>query len=183
MKLRLIVEKWFLIVAFFSLTGRKENGLNYIQDALSKGAVAIVADDKKAKEQCVNYGVPLFIIPELKKYLGTIAKRFYDDPSRDLKLIGVTGTNGKTTIAYLLKEALNYLKKSCLYIGTLGAGSLKFEDFLSLDNTTPDIFTLNNLFHAHLQNGVTHCVLEASSIGLDQDRLQGLNLNIGIFQT
>ena len=97
---------------FFSLTGRKENGLNYIQDALSKGAVAIVADDKKAKEQCVNYGVPLFIIPELKKYLGTIAKRFYDDPSRDLKLIGVTGTNGKTTIAYLLKEALNYLKKA-----------------------------------------------------------------------
>ena len=166
---------------FFSLTGRKENGLNYIQDALSKGAVAIVADDKKAKEQCVNYGVPLFIIPELKKYLGTIAKRFYDDPSRDLNLIGVTGTNGKTTIAYLLKEALNYLKQSCLYIGTLGAGSLKFEDFLSLDNTTPDIFTLNNLFHAHLQNGVTHCVLEASSIGLDQDRLQGLNLNIGIF--
>ena len=71
---------------FFSLTGRKENGLNYIQDALSKGAVAIVADDK-SKEQCVNYGVPLFIIPELKKYLGTIAKRFYDDPSRDLKLL------------------------------------------------------------------------------------------------
>ena len=58
---------------------------------------------------------------------------------------------------------------------------MKFEDFLSLDNTTPDIFTLNNLFHTHLQNGVTHCVLEASSIGLDQDRLQGLNLNIGIF--
>ena len=166
---------------FFSLKGRKENGLNYIQDALSKGAVAIVADDKKAQEQCFNHGVPLFIIPELKKYLGTIAKRFYDDPSRELKLIGVTGTNGKTTIAYLLKEALQYLNKSCLYIGTLGSGSLKFEDFLPLDNTTPDVFTLNNLFHTHLQKGVTHCVLEASSIGLDQDRLQGLNLNIGIF--
>ena len=64
---------------------------------------------------------PLFIVPELKKYLGTIAKRFYDDPSRELKLIGVTGTNGKTTIAYLLKGALQYLKKR-LYIGTLGAG-------------------------------------------------------------
>ena len=166
---------------FFSLTGRRENGLNYIQDALSKGAVAIVADDKKAKEQCVKHGVPLFIIPELKKYLGTIAKRFYDDPSREIKLIGVTGTNGKTTIAYLLKEALQYLKKSCLYIGTLGAGSLKFEDFLSLDNTTPDIFTLNDLFYSHRYKKVTHCVLEASSIGLDQDRLQGLNLNIAIF--
>ena len=82
---------------------------------------------------------------------------------------------------YLLKEGIKLSEKKLSLYRYLGAGSLKFEDFLSLDNTTPDIFTLNNLFHAHLQNGVTHCVLEASSIGLDQDRLQGLNLNIGIF--
>ena len=128
----------------FFFDRKKENGLNYIQDALSKGAVAIVADDKKAKKQCIKHGVPLFIIPELKKYLGTIAKRFYDGPSRELKLIGVTGTNGKTTIAYLLKEALNYLKKSCLYMSTLGAGSLKFEDFCR-SIIPPQIFLLSTI--------------------------------------
>ncbi len=166
---------------FFALKGRKENGLDYIQDALSKGAVAIVADDKEAKSQCAQQGVPLFVIPELKKYLGTIAKNFYDDPSKEMKVIGITGTNGKTTIAYLLKEALQYLKKSCLYIGTLGAGSLDYKQFLRLNNTTPDVFTLNNLFYTHSQNGVNYCALEVSSIGLDQDRLQDLSLDIGIF--
>jgi len=166
---------------FFSLKGRKENGLNFIKDAISKGAVAIVADDKKAREQCTQLGVPLFVIPELKKHLGTIARRFYDDPSRELKVIGITGTNGKTTIAYLLKNALQHLKKKCLYIGTLGAGSLEYKNFLQLNNTTPDVFTLNNLFFTHSQSGVTYCALEVSSIGLDQDRLQEVSLDIGVF--
>tara|TARA_S200000501_G_scaffold328489_1_gene328439 strand:- start:3988 stop:5523 length:1536 start_codon:yes stop_codon:yes gene_type:complete len=174
-------RKVVLNSCFFSIKGRKENGLDYIQHALSKGAVAVVADDKKAKDQCARGGVPLFVIPELKKHLGTIARRFYDDPSSEMKVIGVTGTNGKTTIAYLLKEALQYLKKRCLYVGTLGAGSLEYKNFLQLNNTTPDIFTLNNLFRTHSQNGVTYCALEASSIGLDQDRLQNLSLDIGIF--
>ena len=166
---------------FFALGGTRRNGNDYIKDAVSKGAVAVVSDNISAKEQCNNLAIPIFVVPNLKDYLGSIANRFYDNPSKAITIIGVTGTNGKTSITYLLKQALQNWNKSCLYIGTLGAGTSEFSDFVSMSNTTPDIFKINSLLHTYVSGGATHCALEVSSIGLDQNRIQDLDLDVAVF--
>lgn len=162
---------------FFALSGTRENGLRHARDAVARGAVAIVAED--ATDRPNDVGVPLLEVPGVAGALGDLANRFYDHPSLAVRLFAVTGTNGKTTVAHLLAQALQSLEGQCGYIGTLGIG--RPGDLSPSPNTTPDVITVNRLLAALRAAKVTNCALEVSSHALAQRRIDGLSLEVAMF--
>jgi len=164
---------------FFALKGYQQDGVEFIDDAVRNGACAIVSERPPNKSLALS--VPLFIYPELKRKLGKIAKRFFESPSESIKVIAVTGTNGKTTVSYLLSQLLSKLGGLCGYVGTLGYGCKRFSNFTQGRNTTPHIFDLNRILYRLHKSGAKYCALEASSIGLSEGRLDGIFLDTAIF--
>ena len=126
-----------------------------------------------------DYAVPSFPVEDLRKQIGLIASRFYGRPSRPLCVIGFTGTNGKTTCAGLLAQALKHLGRRSAFIGTVGAGLI--DDLQSQSLTTPDVISL----HAHLarllDQGADSVCLEVSSHALDQGRVDGIEFDTAVF--
>lgn len=147
-------------------------GHNYILEAIEKGASKIIANKGK-------YAVETFIVENTHKYLVNYLKENYYEDIKDIKLIGITGTNGKTTTAYLIYQALNKLNIKCAYIGTIGFYMNGFVK--SLRNTTPDILEIYNLLMECKENDIEYVVMEASSHGLDGNRLDGLKFKYAIF--
>jgi UDP-N-acetylmuramoyl-L-alanyl-D-glutamate--2,6-diaminopimelate ligase len=113
------------------------------------------------------------------KTLGVLASNFYDNPSRKLTLVGVTGTNGKTTIASLLYALFSSEGYACGLLSTVKIiyGTNQFENL----HTTPDAISINKHLHAMVESGVTHCFMEVSSHGIAQNRIEGLHFYVGIF--
>ncbi len=165
---------------FVALKGALQDGRFYISQAIEKGAIAVLME---GDGQILMQGeIPLYTYPQLRKRLGVLASEFYGDPSASLKVIAVTGTNGKTSVAQLLAQALHFLAEPCATIGTLGVGvtgqgPLKYEGGL----TTPDAAQLQHHFADFLEAGVTSVALEASSHALDQGRLNGTHIHTAIF--
>ena len=113
------------------------------------------------------------------KALGTIAANFYDNPSQNMILVGVTGTNGKTTIATLLYELFS---KEGFVTGLLSTAKIAYgRKMFENRHTTPDAVTLNKYLHKMLDAGVSHCFMEVSSHGINQNRIEGLVFSGGIF--
>lgn len=162
------VQEGFLFVA---IKGHSSNGHSYIPDAIKKGAVAIVGE-----EEANNLSVPYLKVENSRKALGTIAKRFYKDPSNRKITIGITGTNGKTTVSFLLRHILEQNGLSCSLIGTI-KNIVNKEEVPSI-NTTPNILTLNELLCKSKDDVV---VMEASSHGLAQYRLEGVEFDYCLF--
>ena len=106
---------------FLATQGTASHGLDYIDDVLAAGATAIAFDASTA-EAPANVNVPVLAVVDLAAKLGEIANRFYDHPSERLKVVGVTGTNGKTTVAWLIAQCEELLGEACGYLGTLGYG-------------------------------------------------------------
>ena len=141
---------------------------NSVDDAIRQGAVGIIAN------RPLDVAVPCLQTPSFSSSVSLI-NQFYQYPQDKLAQIGVTGTNGKTTVAYCLNSLLNQKYKSA-YTGTLGC---QFSDEqVALDNTTPDAVSLLNLFHAMVQSGVTHNVMEVSSHALSQDRVSIVDFDL-----
>lgn len=164
---------------FIALRGSRENAYaRYAADARARGATAIVTEDG-GDDGAATSGIPVVRVPRLRRHLGEIANRFFDTPSAAMRLIGVTGTNGKTTVAYLTAQAIARLDGACAYIGTLGAGLLGA--LTPVRNTTPDIITINRWLARFRAQGVTATALEASSHALDQGRLDGLQMKAAAF--
>jgi len=122
--------------------------------------------------------LPHCYLPELNQHLGELAARFYDYPSSKLKIIGVTGTNGKTSCTHFIAQALSLLGKPCGLIGTIGNG--RFGQLQPATHTTPDSLSLQALLADFVQQGLTYVALETSSHGLSQNRLQSTVLETGI---
>jgi UDP-N-acetylmuramoyl-L-alanyl-D-glutamate--2,6-diaminopimelate ligase len=168
---------------FFAHQGSRYDGRDFILDALRKGAAAVVydpephfSDETKLKQ---TWPDRLFAIPDLKQKLGHIASRFYHDPSQATTVIAVTGTNGKTSSCYLTTHFLRLMRKPCGMIGTIGHG---FNHALETSyNTTPDALTLQYLFSQFYDSGCRYVVMEASSHGLDQGRMNGTQVKIALF--
>ena len=157
---------------FIALKGINSDGHNYIEDAIKNGASKVIAEYG-------NYLVDTVIVDDTKKYLDEYLYNNYYDKIKDLKLIGITGTNGKTTTCYLLYQALNMLNIKCAYIGTLGFYTLEKQE--KLDNTTPNILEIYEMLLYCIKNNYKYVAMEVSSQGLAYDRLNNILFDYVVF--
>ncbi len=161
---------------FVAINGVQSNGHDFIQKAADKGALAIICE--VIPEQIVN-GITYVEVEDTSQALAQMAANFYANPSANLKLIGVTGTNGKTTIASLL---YNLFTNAGYKVGLLSTVVVKIADQdFPATHTTPDSLTINKYLEQMNQAGVAYCFMEVSSHGIHQKRTHGLQFAGGIF--
>lgn len=165
---------------FIAYPGAKTDGRLFIQQAVGAGAAAVAYDPVSLPPSCMlPSGVPCLPVPQLAQKLGPIANQFYHFPSRNLQLTGITGTNGKTTIAYQLAQAHTLLNNKAAYIGTIGQGEI--HALHPLENTTPDALYLQQLLHGYKETGIVHVCMEVSSHALTQGRVEGVEFDQAIY--
>ncbi len=157
---------------FVALKGIKSDGHNYVEEAIKKGATSVIVERG-------TYNVDTVYVSDTKKYLIEYLYDNYYHIISDIQLIGITGTNGKTTSCFLTYQMLNKLNKACAYIGTLGF--YLRDKIIRLDHTTPDIVTLYKLLLQCKEEGIDYVVMEVSSHALDLDRVGGLKFNYAVF--
>jgi UDP-N-acetylmuramoyl-L-alanyl-D-glutamate--2,6-diaminopimelate ligase len=162
---------------FLAYRGSTVNGVDYIDAAIHSGAVA-VAIDSDVMLDIKPSSVTLVRVPGLRQRAGDIISRFYDEPSKAMQLIGVTGTNGKSTVSYMIAYALYALGKQSAVLGTLGYGP--FKQIAKGSTTTPDPVTLHSLL-SEWRNKIDSVVMEVSSHALDQGRVAGTAFDIAVF--
>lgn len=164
---------------FFGKNGAQTSGRHFVNDAIEKGASAIVIESESNSFELIDQ-VPVYEVNEIKSVLGTIASRFYDFPSAKIDLTGITGTNGKTSVVYFLNQAISIcLNKPVGIIGTLGYGTAN--NLSPAINTTPDIITLNALLNDFYSRGIEEVVMEVSSHGIDQGRVNNIEIDTAVF--
>ena len=170
------VEKGALFIA---VEGYKESGERYIDEAVGKGARAVVVEERHKKGTVSVKNIPVCRTKDARRAVLLISRVFFGYPLKDLKTIGVTGTNGKTTVTYLLEAILKAWGKSPGVIGTV---SYRYKDIVHrADNTTPDPILLQSLLKKMLEEGTTHLVMEVSSHALIMDRIFPPDFDIGVF--
>ena len=169
---------------FVAVKGFANDGHDYISIAVGKGARVIVYEDQEAFERQMIHpeaaeGVIFAKTESARKSLAIMAANFYDNPSEKLTLVGITGTNGKTTTVTLLHRMFTSMGYSCgllstiaNYVGTKGSEAV---------NTTSDPLTINSLMSEMVKAGCEYCFMEVSSIGVEQDRVAGLKFKAAIF--
>jgi len=167
------VQPGFLFVA---VKGTQSDGHTFIEKAASNGALAIVAE--KLPES-ISENVTYVTVKDSSKALGIIASNFYQNPSAKLKLVGVTGTNGKTTVATLLFKLFTSLGHRCGMLSTVVNKIVDKE--IPATHTTPDPIQINELLVNMLEEKCTHCFMEVSSHAAAQGRIEGLNFAGGLF--
>ncbi len=162
---------------FLAYKGSQANGIDYIEDAIQSGAIAIAVDEDEEINTKSN-SIKIIKVANLRKQAGFIISRFYDQPSKAMQLIGITGTNGKTTVSYIIAYALYMLGQQSAVIGTLGYG--KFRQLEVSTSTTPDPVKLHSLFSSW-RDAVDFVAMEVSSHALDQGRVAGAEFDIAVF--
>jgi UDP-N-acetylmuramoyl-L-alanyl-D-glutamate--2,6-diaminopimelate ligase len=161
---------------FVAIRGTVSDGHEFIEKAISLGAIAIVCDT--FPETTVD-GITYIQVKDTNKALAFLAANFYGNPSQELQLVGVTGTNGKTTIASLLYQLF---KKAGYKVGLLSTVKILVDEIeYKATHTTPDSITINYYLAAMLEAGVEYCFMEVSSHGIHQKRTEGLFFTGGIF--
>ena len=161
---------------FVAIKGSKSDGHDFINDAIIKGAKCILCE----KIIDVEDDNLTFVITKCsKETYSRVCSNFFDNPSNKLKLIGITGTNGKTTSSNLLYQmfTINNIKSGLISTNEIIIGSDKFETSL----TTPDSYDLNFYLNKMVSNGIRFCFMEVSSHAIDQRRISGLNFDLAIF--
>lgn len=161
---------------FIALPGTQVDGHAYIPTAIEKGAVAIIASHMP---EHVAENITYILSDDPGKLLGLVASAFYNHPSQKLELIGVTGTNGKTTTTTLLYQLFRKLKYKCGLIATTGI--LIEDEKIEATHTTPDVIALNELLAKMVEADCDFALMEVSSHAVVQDRIYGLQYRGGIF--
>jgi len=159
---------------FVAIPGFKEDGHEYINSASEKGAVAVVTQrdgDYKTKVKV--------IVPDTRKALAILSSKFFDSPSQRLEVVGITGTNGKTTITYLLKSILKKAGRKVSLIGTIAY--FIGEKRAVATKTTPESLDLQNMFSQMLEKGTDSVVMEVSSHALALKRVIGVDFDVAVF--
>jgi len=160
--------------AFFWIEGQKQDGNTFIQDALKKGASVVISEKRPAGES--SLATPFVVVPDVRLALAKASDYFFDRPSTKLRLIGVTGTNGKTTTTHMVEHLLEKAGKKVGLIGTLGArwtrqdGDKQYED---LKFTTPQASDLQELLASMVSRNLSHVAMEVSSHALALKRVDG----------
>jgi UDP-N-acetylmuramoyl-L-alanyl-D-glutamate--2,6-diaminopimelate ligase len=163
---------------FVALRGAASDGHDFIAQALNKGAAALMIHADRASWYGAH-GLPLVIVPSTRAVLPQLAAAFYGEPSRRLDLIGVTGTNGKTTTTYMIESIFRTLGEKAGLIGTVGA-SINGKA-VPLERTTPEAPDLQRLFSDMVQAGTRRCVMEVSSQGILMGRTAECAFDTGVF--
>ncbi|NQT90130.1 MAG: UDP-N-acetylmuramoyl-L-alanyl-D-glutamate--2,6-diaminopimelate ligase [Candidatus Omnitrophica bacterium] len=160
---------------FFAVKGAKLNGVDFIDEAIERGAVCIVCED-----DFITYkSVGKVLVKDVRKACATIANNFYKRPSQKLNAIGITGTNGKTTTLCLIQAILKQSGKKCGAIGTI---SYELgERRIPATNTTPSAIMLQMFMHEMVEAQIPYCVMEVSSHSIHQRRVDGINFKTAIF--
>ncbi|MCH9698904.1 MAG: UDP-N-acetylmuramoyl-L-alanyl-D-glutamate--2,6-diaminopimelate ligase [Gammaproteobacteria bacterium] len=177
---------------FVAIPGLKEHGLVYGKQAIEHGASAVIYDPAEGGHALAQVlagdhtvSVQLLEQPHLKDHIGLLASSFYQHPSQHLDVIGITGTNGKTSCSHFISQAItgisntNSSAQPCAYIGTLGWGLEDRQQ--NTINTTPDTVQLQRMLSELKQQGAGSVAIEASSHGLEQNRLQGTRISGSVF--
>lgn len=169
---------------YLCVAGYSNHGLEFVEQALNGGAVAVATESgsldsyPQAAKILEKKNTPLVEVAHLKGQTGAIAARFYDEPSRFVKIIAVTGTDGKTSVCRFICDALQELGFASGYIGTLGWGQL--DPLLPTDLTTPDSVTLQRMLATLKDAGVEVVALEASSHGIAEGRLDAVDVDVAV---
>lgn len=158
---------------FICIKGEKVDGHSFIDDAIARGAALIVCSDEPAE------GLPAIRVKDTRKAAALLAKLYFDNPASAFRLVGITGTNGKTSTSLILFEALRNMGYKAGWIGTLG---YKINDeTYHTSHTTPDILELNRIFVEMRNVGATFVIMEVSSHGIALDRVYGIDFDYCIF--
>lgn len=160
---------------FVCIKGFTTDGHKYMPSAVEKGATVIICEDDVS---CAE-NITVIKVPDTRKALAIIGANYYDNPSKKMKIVGVTGTNGKTTSAFMIKTILEAEGKKVGLIGTIAnyIGSEKMDT----ERTTPESLELQELFNTMVESGCEYCIMEVSSHSLALDRVYGIEYEAGIF--
>jgi len=165
---------------FFACEGTQGHGLDYIDQVCESGVAAIAWEPSEKYPNVPETGsdIPIVAVEGLKQQLGLIADRFYGHPSRDLSVIGITGTDGKTSCSHFLASALGRQFGKAGIIGTIGYGALG--ELKEASHTTPDAIRVHELLSDMRRQGIRYVVMEVSSHGLDQGRVNGVSFEVAV---
>src|SRR6476620_4905998 len=174
---------------FVAMRGETSDGNRHIDSALKNGAVAVVTDSKSEHRR---QHVPWAVIPSGRRALARMSANFYGHPAEKLKVIGITGTNGKTTTTFLCEAILRHCGRPSALIGTIEyhvpdaakraqAGADVPYRILPSPHTTPEALELNHIFAEAFAAGATHAVMEVSSHALVQERVWGIPYEVAVF--
>ena len=166
---------------FLAGQGLRAHGLAYVDQAIRQGAVAVAWEpvaDSTVSDWVAGLPLPAVAVAGLTQKLGVIADRFYAHPSKELNVIGVTGTDGKTSVTHFIAQAMSSGDQACGLIGTLGYGV--YGDLQVPSHTTPDALRLQAELSAMRDHGVRHVAMEASSHALHQHRTAGVDFNVAV---
>ncbi len=159
---------------FVCIKGYKTDGHQYIAAAKEKGALAVVVT-----EEIDTLGLPTIFVADARRFMADAACALYDHPSRRLKVIGITGTNGKTTVAYLAKSILELADKKT---GLIGTNEILYGDVrISAERTTPESAQIQYVLNEMCKSGIEYCVMEVSSHSLELHRVRGMQFEVGVF--
>ena len=161
---------------FVARRGERSDGLRFVRQAIEQGAVAVLAESQHPP---VDADVPVLLVPDIRTAIGDASNVIYGDPTAHLDVVGITGTNGKTTSSYLVRAAIDGAGGSSGVLGTLGAafGDLRF----GAVHTTPEADEVARVAAAMRKHGATHMVMEVSSHALDQRRADGVHFRVAAF--
>ena len=166
---------------FLAVAGAGCHGLNYLPQALERGAAAVAWEPADGISGPPPSGrIPCIAVADLRQRAGMIADRFFGHPSRHMNVIGVTGTDGKTSVSQFIAQILDEDEARCGVIGTLGSG-LYGETPVAGIHTTPDPLTLHATLAAMRERGARRVVMEVSSHALDQGRVSGIAFDVAVF--
>ncbi|GAB4149575.1 MAG: UDP-N-acetylmuramoyl-L-alanyl-D-glutamate--2,6-diaminopimelate ligase [Planctomycetota bacterium] len=158
---------------FFAIRGTRNDGTRFVQEALGRGACAVVS------EEPLPLPCPVLVVKNVRAALADAARFYYRDPSRAVSVVGITGTNGKTTVAHLLRSCLQADHRK---VGMLGTIAYEFGGRrIMASNTTPDPVRIHGYLREMADDFTSVCVMEVSSHSLDQDRVRGVRFASGIF--
>jgi UDP-N-acetylmuramoyl-L-alanyl-D-glutamate--2,6-diaminopimelate ligase len=158
---------------FICIKGYSVDGHDFAESAVQKGAVAILA------ERTLPIGVPVIVVKDTTRAMAVLANAFYDQPSKKLHLIGITGTNGKTTVSHLIERIFADGNKKTGLFGTMYTKIS--EKIVETKNTTPESLVLQKGFQEMVEAGVEVAVMEVSSHALDIGRVHGCDYNVAVF--
>ena len=163
---------------FVAYKGDATDGRAYIPQAIANGASAVMWEQEGFAWNA-NWQVPNYSVAGLKQEVGKVASEFYSKPSDQLWMVGVTGTNGKTTCSHWLAQAFTALGRQTAVVGTIGNGLLS--NLSKTSNTTPDAIVLHGLLADYLAQKAQVVAMEVSSHGLDQGRVNGVAFDVAVF--
>lgn len=162
---------------FVALKGKTQNGNLYIADAVAKGATIVASDTLEHQKAFPE--VQFLKVERPSQFMRELSQKFYGYPSKDINVVGITGTNGKTTIAYLIESILHEAEKSCGVIGTVNYRI--GERLIPAQNTTPGFLDNQKLLNDLVNDGVEYCIMEVSSHALDQNRVDMIDYRTAVF--